>query len=140
MAAQTPQAFPGGPGLQDGTTLNRVLGAGLRNYSDAIVAHAGGGTASATQLVLGINNVPTVATSADSLVMPQSVPGGFVMIVNGGVASATVYANPVSALPSGVLDTLNGTAGATGISVANGKTALLFCTAFGAWVGPVALA
>jgi hypothetical protein len=83
-----------------------------------------------------------VATGGDSVQLPPSgtAGGGSVVVFNGGAASTQVFANAVSSLPSGVLDTINGTAGATGVAVANGKTAIFMCSAAGAWFGPVALA
>lgn len=134
-----PQTFQPGPRLIDGSDLNRAIAAGLSAYQDGLVAHSGGGAAAATPLLIGINRVVTVAAGADSLLMPQSTPGATVNIRNDGASSATIYANPVSSLPSAVLDTLNGTAGATGIALAAGATAELRCYAPGAWVGAVSI-
>jgi hypothetical protein len=130
-----------GPTLQDGNKLNAAIANGLRNYFDAITALAGGGAAGAPQLVYGVNKVTTVASGNDSVQLPPSIPGASVIVENnGGGNSLQVFANVTSSLPTNVLDTINGTAGATGVAVANGKTAIFNCTAYGAWWGPVALA
>lgn len=135
-----PQALNGGIGLQDPAAINKALANGLRNYADSLTALAGGGQAGATPLVNGVNHVKTVASANDSLMLPPAVPGSMVFMRNDGADAAQVFANTQSSLPSGVEDTINGTAGATGVSVAAGKTAILMCTVYGAWFGPVALA
>lgn len=129
-----------GPHLTSGLALNQAIGAGAASYTDAITALANGGQAGAPLLATRINHVATVANDNDSAMMPVSSPGAIVVIVNSGGHALQVFANTVSALQSGVEDTLNSTAGATGISIAAGKTAMLMCFAAGAWVGPVALA
>jgi hypothetical protein len=123
-----------------GDKLNRSIGDAFASYTDAITALAGGGATGAPLLATRVNRVSTVASDNDSVMMPQSVPGANVLIQNDGAHSLQVFANTTSSLASGVLDTLNGTAGATGIAVAAGKTAILVCYAYGAWHGPVALA
>jgi hypothetical protein len=130
------------PAMHSGSALNAAISNGLLNYQDAITALAGGGAAGAPTLALGVNRLTVVATAADSVMLPPSgtSSGGSVVIVNQGVASTQVFANTVSSLATGVLDTINGTAGATGVAVANGKTAIFWTTAAGAWFGPVALA
>lgn len=141
MAITTPQVFQTlAPIMHSGQGLNNAIGKGLRTYNGGVTALASGGATGAPVLTNGINALSVVATGTDSVAMPPSVPGSIVIIQNNGVAAAQVFANPVSSLASGVLDTLNGTAGATGIAVGNGKMAILICTAYGAWVGPVALA
>lgn len=133
-----PQVLLPGPRVFDGTDLNKALGNNLVNSQDGLVALAGGGQAGATALALGINFFKTVVTANDSAVLPQSIPGGSVKVKNAGASNLTVYANAVPSLQSGVLDTINGTAGATGVTVAPGATAEFNCSALGAWWGPVA--
>lgn len=133
-----PQVMLPGPRVFDGTDLNKAMGNNLVNSQDGLVAFAGGGAAGATALSLGLNFVKTVANANDSAILPQSVSGGMVRVKNGGASNLTVYANQTSSLQSGVLDTINGTAGATGVTVAPGATAEFNCSALGAWWGPVA--
>jgi hypothetical protein len=95
------------------------------NYG--ITALAGGARNSSTPiLVLGANTVTTVATAADSVVLPKAVAGSVVWLRNADAADAVqVFANGS--------DTINGTAGATGISVASAKTVLFVAATNGVW-------
>ena len=124
----TPQNYEdqGGNLWVVGGTLN-VLPGGyvLEPTQDGIVAHAGGGQANATQLSAVINRVTTVATTADSAVMPASVAGWTVTVINSG-------ANALQLFGLGT-DTINGVASGTGISVAAGVTKTLKCVTVGAW-------
>jgi hypothetical protein len=143
MGIVTPQPFPIlAPFMPPGDALNKAIANGLLNYQDGITALAGGGAAGSPVLALGVNKLSVVATGNDSVMLPPSgaAGGGAVVVSNQGVASTQVFANSVSSLPTGVLDTINGTAGATGVAVGNGKTAIFWTTAAGAWFGPVALA
>lgn len=134
-----PQVLLPGPRLPDGSDLNRAIANGLSASQDAIVALAGGGAAGAAPLGYGINFVKTAASGSDSVMLPPSVVGGSVRGKNNGAQTMTVYANTQSSLQTGVLDTINGTAGATGISVTSGSNFELNCTALGVWFGPVAM-
>lgn len=135
-----PTPLTAGPRLLDGSDLNIVLAANASSYTDGIVAFAGGGQTNAVPLISVLNNVVTVASASDSVSLPKSYSGFQVFIQNSGANSVRIFANPSSSLPSGVQDTINGTAGATGILIAAGKTAILSCFTTGAWIGPVALA
>ncbi len=131
------------PIMHSGTALNAAIANGLLNYQDAITALAGGAQAGSPLLALGVNKVTVIANANDSVMLPPSGTslGGAVVVVNNTAStSLQVFANTVSSLASGVLDTINGTAGATGVAVAGAKTAIFWCTAAGAWFGPVALA
>lgn len=135
-----PQPLNGSIGLQDPAVINKALANGLRNYADNLTALAGGAQAGATLLVNGVNHVKTVVSANDSLMLPPAVPGAVVMMRNDGANAAQVFGNTQSSLPSGAEDTINGTAGATGVSVGAGKTAILMCSVYGTWFGPVTLA
>ena len=100
--------------------------------SDGLTAHAGGGKASALQLTSQFNDVTTVATAADSAMLPPSSVGLWCVVRNGAANAMQLFGNGN--------DTINGVATGTGVSVAGGKTAILFCGTAGAWVGPIALA
>lgn len=96
---------------------------------DTLTAFAGGGQTSATQLQLGINEVSVVATAADSVQLPACIAGAVVFVVNNDSADAmTVFGR------LGRTDTINGTAGATGVSQANAARAWYVCFKNGAWV------
>ena len=138
-----PQPFQPGPRIIDGTSLNQALGSDANTAQDGIVALAGGGNTSASPaplLVYGQNRIVTVASANDSVQLPPSTPGASVWVHNGDAShSVQVFANLSSSLASGVLDTINGTAGATGVAVASGKDAYFRCYSAGAWYGPVAM-
>lgn len=92
-----------------------------------LAALAGGGQEGATQLINGLNHVGTVASSGDSVQLPPAAKGSIVMVANDGADSMTVYGK------EGRTDTINGTAGATGVAQANAKFAVYFCPKDGAW-------
>ena len=86
---------------------------------------AGGGRPGAPLLVLGSNEVTTVASAADSVVLPVAIPGSVVFVANAGASALQLFANGS--------DTINGTAGATGISVATNKRILCVAADLGQW-------
>jgi hypothetical protein len=90
-----------------------------------LTALAGGGLSGATQLKVGLNQVTTVATAADSVVLPTCIVGSIVLLTNAGANSMTVYAANS--------ELINATAGATGIAQAAGVTNLYDCPATTHW-------
>lgn len=91
----------------------------------AITAHAGGGQSSATALGYGLNQVSTVATAADSVVLPAAVPGEFVTIINDAALPCQVF---------GVgSDTVNGVVATTGISQPGNSASTYSCVIAGQW-------
>lgn len=104
--------------------------ANMRGYAskDALTAFAGGGQANATQLLNGLNRVTVVATNDDSVQLPAAVAGTVVGLKNADAAqSIKVFGK------NGRSDTINGTAGATGVDQAAGASALYICFVDGAW-------
>jgi len=106
---------------------------GGESVSVGLVAHAGGGQAAALPLTSTVNVLATVATAADSVMLPQAVLGTVGVIVDNtaGANSCQVYGQPATS------DTINGIATATGFAVASGKRALFYCyqTSIGGGVG-----
>jgi hypothetical protein len=129
--------FTPGPRLIDGSLLNKIFSAGLtiqalkmsgllyESAADSIVAFAGGGKTSATQLTTEVNRVGTVATSGDSVKLPASAPGLTIMVINHG-------ANPMQVYGLGT-DTIDDVATATGISQMQGSVAFYVCATAGNW-------
>jgi hypothetical protein len=104
------------------SSLNPVL--------NNIVAHAGGGQTNATQLNTGFNTVVTVATAADSVVLPANVLTQTCIVLNIG-------ANSVNVFPS-VGDSINSLATNTAIAVPAGTCAAFYgcqATKWGAIIG-----
>lgn len=122
----TPTRLQAGQRLADNDTLNTLLATPMWETKPGIVALAGGGlSANTPALTLGSNEVVTVASGADSVVLPKAVPGSVVFVANAGASAMQVFANGS--------DTIDGTAGATGISVANAKRIMFVAADLGQW-------
>lgn len=122
-----PAPFESGQRLIDGNDLNTQLAKPNWQSVSGIVAAAGGGQANATPLFHGVNEVNTVATAADSVLLPAAVPGKIVVARNATATSMQVFGRGT--------DTINAAAAATGIAVAANKSILFFCTQTGIWYG-----
>ena len=121
-----PQRLEPGKRLADDDALNNALATPVWQTKSGITALAGGArNASTPVLVLGSNHVSTSASSGDSVVLPVAVAGSVVFLANAG-------ANPVQVFGNGS-DTIDGTAGATGISVANAKRIMFVAVANNVW-------
>lgn len=88
------------------------------SVTDTITAKASGVHADATALTTTVNNVATVATAKDSVVLPVMNAGQVVLIANSGTASAQVFAAGTA--------TINGVATDTGVALGNGKSGVFF--------------
>lgn len=115
-----------GPFLGDTVTnlysvTNALVSMNQQTTTTALTALAGGGQTGATQLNPGLNQVATVASAADSLQLPPCTITSIVYVTNDGANSMTVFGK------AGRTDTINGTAGATGVAQANGAHALYIC-------------
>lgn len=95
-------------------------------FQTGLTALAGGGQTGATLLNKAMNIVSTVATGADSVQLPVAYGGQVVYVANAGANSMQVFGN------QNATDTINGTAGATGVAVASTKNATFWSVA-GAW-------
>ncbi len=115
--------FNPGRQLIAGEDLNQISGA--FSSASGLTALAGGGRPGATPINAAVNQFATVATGADSCVLPVAYPGLEIIIQNDGAASLQVFGNGS--------DTINGTAGATGVALANGSTACYACALAGQW-------
>lgn len=132
MAIPGPLVLPSSPGpqfnsgrhLMDGDAMNKISGA-IFAAASTITATAGGGRANAFPINAAKNQISVCATGADSVVLPPSFPGLEVFIQNDGAASCQVFGNGS--------DTIQGTAGAIGVALANGATALYVCILTGQW-------
>jgi len=116
-------SYSAGPQLFDPSVA--ALGGG-RSFV-TVTARAGGTRAAATKLTAAVNRIGVCATAADSVSLPPAVGGQVIYVQNAGAASAQVFADPATS------DTINGVAAATGVALANGKSASYFSPAFGVW-------
>jgi hypothetical protein len=110
---------------------------GLQTLSTAgaITAHAGGGQASAFPLTSMQNNVATVVTAGDSVLLPPAVVGLQIVVQNSGGASMNVF--PSSQAQGGVSggDKINALAQNAAFAIASGSTTptVFYCFATGIW-------
>lgn len=77
------------------------------NAGAPLVARAGGGQANATPCPNAINYVATVATAANSLMLPPAIPGRSVTIINHGANDAQVFGVPNNPNNNGAPDTIS---------------------------------
>lgn len=131
-------SFIQGPRLVDGgeclTLAKMVCGS-----ASGIVAHAGGGQASATPLSAALNEVDTCASDADSVMLPLAIPGATCFVNNNTAHSLQVFGNPSNPNNGAVGDTIapnNSTVQAAtgiGVSQATAVPAWYICTKLGQW-------
>lgn len=95
--------------------------------TDNITALAGGAQAGATPLTTMLNRVVTVASANDSVMLPASVAGAEITVVN---AHAT---NAIRVYAAGATDVINALSNATAFSVAATKTCTFYCATAGQW-------
>jgi hypothetical protein len=126
-----------GPGMVDGTWLNGLAGGQNFSYQSGIVAKAGGTQALATPLPIGIYliEVDTVATTGDSVALPQCFQGSSLLLRNAGAGTLDVYGNPSNnpLLATAAADTINAVAGSTAYTLTTNTNAIFFCAKNGAW-------
>lgn len=121
-----PQRFQSGFRLIDGSALNAALGAPTFDNNYGITALAGGALSASTPILnRGVNVVTTAANVGDSVVLRQALAGAIVILRNATSNAVQVFGNGS--------DTINGTAGATGISVAANKSVMFFAGKDGVW-------
>lgn len=125
MPSSTPSLFQTGPRLIDGNDLNAAFGAAGLSQETGVTAFASGGKANATPVTGANIKVSTVATAADSILLPPAKAGLRLAIRNSGAASMQVFGQGI--------DTINAVATATGVAQANGVSALYFCPVDGEW-------
>lgn len=115
---------PGGvPTFGNGLTVGGFYYGSVAN---GLTAKAGGGQSGATPLTAQINRVTTVATAADSVVLPAAVPGLEITVIN-AAASNSMNLFPASG------DAINALSANAAFAVAAGKTATLYCAVAGTW-------
>lgn len=98
---------------------------GFQTISSTDALTATGSTQGTALAIKTMQNRFTTVAASTGCVLPAAVAGMNIVIINAGANSLQVYGNGS--------DTINGTAGATGVSLAAGKTAEYFTTVAGAW-------
>jgi len=125
-----PDRLPNGYALQDGYVLESLLATPQWQTNYGITA-VGTARASTTPVLTLGSNVVTVSTSSNyGVVLPSAVAGSVVYFYNADSADAvTVFATGS--------DTINGTAGATGVSYAAAKRVLFIAVTNNVWIANV---
>lgn len=121
-----PTPFVPGFRLVDGTDLNSQFGNPITSSQTTVTAKASGTQTNSTAITAAITNVTTVATAADGVLLPAAKAGATYTLVNNGAAAMTVFASGS--------DTINGTAGSTGVSQAAGTTSSYRAAVAGKWL------
>lgn len=98
----------------------------LFSAADGLVAHAGGGQASATPITTQMSRFITVATAADSAVLPASVPGMSYTVSNAAAA------NSMNIFPA-TGEIINALSANAAFAIAAGKTCEFVCMKTGQW-------
>lgn len=114
-----------GAWYSEGLASGFMRALGLQTFSavDGLVAHAGGGQGSATALTAMMNRVATVATAADSTVLPASASGMDITVTNAGANSMNVFP---SAGGTGT-ENINGLGANTAFALGAGKSVQFIC-------------
>ena len=90
-----------------------------------LTALAGGGQSGATKLTGNINRITTVATAADSALLPAGTVGKRVSVFNATANSTTIYPQTGESIGTGAAN--------AGFAVGAGKGAVFECVAGGLW-------
>lgn len=136
------QFFPSfipGKRLIDGSDLLTLVNLEMKPVK-GLTALAGGGQTGATLLTGAINEVATVASGNDSVMLPLAIPGVTVWVINDSSAnSMQVFGQPSNPANGGAGDTIapanSVTQAATGTGVGHAATNLgvYVCFALGKW-------
>lgn len=125
-----PDRFPGGFRLTDGDGLDVALATPQWQTNYGITALGTALASTTPALVLGSNVVTTSTASNYGVVLPSAVAGSIVYLLNADSADAVTVFGSAS-------DTINGTAGATGVSFAAAKRVLFIAVNNGVWIANV---
>lgn len=94
--------------------------------TDALTALAGGGQTGATLNQYGTNRYTTVATAADSSIMPPAKAGDIIIVINAAAA------NSMNVFPASG-EKFNALSGDAAFALASNKTAIFICAVDGTW-------
>ena len=126
MTAVSPAPFSiTGFATRDGQALNKELAYPIRASDNAITATASGTQANSYLITAPISRITTVTTTNDGVLLAPSKAGQTKVIINSGSNTATIFASGT--------DTINGTAGATGVAQTAAAVTIYFCPVQGSW-------
>jgi hypothetical protein len=121
-----PQPFDFGKRLNDGQTLDEVIGNPIWSYSKPLSATVGGTRATSTKIVETIANVATVGASGAGVTLPVALPGKVVLVCNNTTTDLRVFSDGSS--------TINGTGGDTGVLQPGPSVAFYIAQSLRQWV------
>lgn len=131
------QGFPSS--VPSGSQLQQLVNQ-LFTYQNGITAGpTAGGQTSATRLTSAINEIATVQTTNNGVMLGQGLPGNWQFVINDGAFSMQVYGNiqnPSNANASDTIAAHNSTTqagGVTGVAQASATIALYVCFKLGQW-------
>lgn len=118
-----------GPGKWYANGLGTGYAGSLETQStaNALTAHAGGGQGSATPITTMLAVFATVASAADSAVLPASVQGMTITVANNAAA------NSMNVFPA-TGDHINALGANTALAVAAGTITIFYCAVAGTWL------
>lgn len=116
---------PSGKRLIDADVVNALADGQSFTTADAITAAGSSSRTGATQLQY--NAITRIGTAAANtgVILPSAQSGSWMIVINDGASTLTVYG-----LGS---DTINGTAGSTGVTQATTQAALYACVTTAKW-------
>ena len=114
-----------GERLIAGEAVSALLGFKGLDYYGSLVAASGLTRAVATQLGTGLNEVITAAVASASVLLPVAAAGNVAVVANAGSNLIRVFATGS--------DTVNGTAGSTGVAQASAANTIYFSPRAGVW-------
>lgn len=97
-----------------------------KSVVNGLTAKAGGGQSGATLCTADVNRVTTVATAADSVLLPAALPGVEVTVINAAAA------NSMNVFPA-TGDAINALSANTALAVAANKHVIFSCAVAGVW-------
>lgn len=118
--------YTAGAWYTEGLATGFASGFQTMSTINGLTAHAGGGQGSALPLTAMINRVTTVGTAADSVILPASVAGMQITVINAAAA------NSMNVFPA-TGDAINALSANTAFAVAANKTATFTCPVAGTW-------
>lgn len=112
-----------GFGLVEGAVLNSNLANPHLSTENAITAATTQTLAGAYVLRARVSRISVCANAGDAVALPSMLPGSWRVVANDGAQNATVFA--------AASQTIDGVAGATGVTLSAARRSLFYCVAPG---------
>lgn len=122
-----PTPFLPGYRLLNGLHVDNLFANPQYSSQSGMTAFSTGGITNAVKVSATISNFATVAAAADSAILPKATAGAVYFVSNNGAFALQMFGNGS--------DTIDGIAGATGISMPAGQDLIFVCCVAGQWDG-----